>query len=112
MPRGIGIVADQFLHQRRRQRGHGLAAIERAEPRVDEAFCQSPSGLPKAGLVCASTTAPAIAGIVRQQLLHDHAADRMADENRPDRADLLQEILQAHRPELAMLTVGSGAEPP
>ena len=61
------------------------------------AFCQSPSALPKAGLVCASTTAAATRGCLRQPLLDDHAADRMADENGPCRADLLQEILQRIR---------------
>ena len=50
--------------------------------------------------------------IVRQQLLNDHAADRMSDQNGPDRAGLRQEILQGHRPDAAMLTAGSGADPP
>ena len=90
-----------------------FAAIERAEPGIDEIFlpvtirlAERRAGLGQhdgAGDQC---------GLFGQQLLNDHAADRVPDDDRSCRADLLQEILQGVREAGAMLTPGSGADPP
>ena len=57
-------------------------------------FCQSPSGLAESRAGLRQHDGFGDDRIVDQQLLHDHAADRMPDEDGFGRADLEQKILQ------------------
>ena len=60
-------------------------------------FCQSPVGFAEGGAGLRQHDGGGDIRVFRQPLLHDHAADRMPDQNRLFRADLPQEILQGVR---------------
>ena len=72
-----------------------FTAIERAEPGVEKGFLPVAVGLAKCRTGLSKDHGAGDIRVVRQQLLDDHAADRMSNQDGLCRADLLQEILQS-----------------
>jgi len=71
-----------------------VAALERAEPRIDEGFLPVAIGLAKGGTGLREHHSGGAIRILHQPLLDDHAADRMPDQDGFLRTELLEEILQ------------------
>src|SRR5215217_2193355 len=95
-PLRIGIVADELGDEARHEAGHGPAAIEGPEPSGDEVALPVALGPAESRARLREHDRAGRIGAPGDELLHDHAADRMADEHRARDAELIEKARQPH----------------